>query len=69
MFGFSKQRYQAWAVKQAGNPKYLVIAAVGFSASLILGYHFIYKPSARRKALTEAEEYAKMLYERETTQH
>jgi len=61
-----RSKYQAWATKQRGNPMFLLIGGVGLSVCFYMGYRRWYLPSARRKKLKEAEQYATLLYEAES---
>ncbi|EFA11091.2 hypothetical protein TcasGA2_TC004688 [Tribolium castaneum] len=53
--------YKAWAAKQQGKGSLLVIAGVGATAFLWIGYSQFYKPWRSRRRLQEAEEYANVL--------
>lgn len=61
MFGLTKG-YQAWATKQAGKPKLLVISAICFTASFYIGYRCFVTPYVKKRRYTDAEEYANKIY-------
>lgn len=57
--------YKAWRLKQRGNPVLLIVAAVGFTASLFFSYKQFYSPWVARRRLTQSESFATALYEKE----
>lgn len=55
--------YEAWKKKQKGRPLLLILSMLGLSFSAIGVYTYFYKPWARHRRLSEAEEFANILIE------
>ncbi|KAL1517578.1 hypothetical protein ABEB36_001322 [Hypothenemus hampei] len=63
MFNF--QKFKSWQSRQRGNPNLLIISALMFTVTFILGHKIFYQPWSRKKMLKESEEIANRIYEEE----